>query len=75
MFYQTSSTATGTQAAWQNVGTNFTFSPNGQLTPPIGSLTLNNVTVDGIALGNISLVFGTGGLTQFADPNGTVQVN
>jgi len=33
------------------------------------------VTVNGIALGDIQLVHGSGGITQFADPNGNVQVN
>ena len=39
------------------------------------NLTLANVSVDGVALGNLALVFGSGGLTQFSDPNGNVQVN
>jgi flagellar hook protein FlgE len=45
------------------------------MNPPIANLTLNNVTVNGISLGNIQLVHGTGGITQFADPNGNAQVN
>jgi flagellar hook protein FlgE len=75
MFYLVNSTATGTQPAWQNAGVNYTFGPNGQMTPAIGTLTLNNVTVNGVSLGNIQLVHGTGGITQFADPNGGVKVN
>ena len=75
MFYQTNSTATNLQPAWVNVGTNFTFDATGQLTPPLSSLTLNNVTVDGLSLGNVQLLFGSGGLTQFSNTNGTVQVN
>jgi flagellar hook protein FlgE len=75
MFYQTNSSATNTQAAWVNVGKNFTFNSNGQLSPPISSLTLNNVNVDGLALGNVQVAFGSGGLTQFANTNGSVQVN
>ena len=43
--------------------------------PLIANLTLNNVTVNGIALGNIQLVHGSGGITQFADSNGNAQVN
>ena len=31
LFYQTETTATGTQTAWVNTGTNFTFSANGSL--------------------------------------------
>ena len=75
LFYQVSSTATNTQPAWRNAGTNFIFNSVGQLSPAVSVLTLNNVTVDGITLGNVSLQFGAGGLTQFANANGTVQVN
>jgi flagellar hook protein FlgE len=75
LFYQVNSNATGTQVAWQNAGTDYTFGANGQMNPPIANLTLNNVTVNGIALGNVQFVHGTGGITQFADPNGNVQVN
>ena len=35
LFYQVNSNATGTQAAWQNVGVNYTFGANGQMNPPI----------------------------------------
>src|SRR6185369_6428437 len=44
LFYQTNSTATGTQPAWANAGVNYTFDANGQLNPPVNSLTLANVT-------------------------------
>src|SRR5262249_33087904 len=47
LFYQTNSNAGNTDAAWINSGTNFAFNSSGQLTPPISSLTLNNVSVDG----------------------------
>ncbi len=75
LFYQVNSNATGTDVAWQNAGVNYTFGPNGQMSPLIANLMLTNVTVDGIALGDIQLVHGAGGVTQFADPNGNVQVN
>ena len=75
LFYQTNTNATTNQAAWQNVGVKYTFGPNGELNPPIANVTLNNVTVDGDNLGNVQLVNDTGGLTQFADSNGSVQVN
>jgi len=75
LFYQVNSNATNTQPAWANVGQNFTFNAAGQLSPPITSLMLTGVSVDGITLGNVSLNFGAGGLTQFANANGTVQVN
>jgi flagellar hook protein FlgE len=75
MFYQVNATATGTNVAWQNVGTNFTFSASGQMTPQIASITLTNATVNGLSIGSPVLVFGSGGVTQFADANGNVQVN
>jgi flagellar hook protein FlgE len=75
LFYQTNSNATGTQSAWQNVGTTFTFNSSGQMNPPISSLTLPNLTVNGDSLGNVQLTLGSNGLTQFADSSGAVQVN
>jgi flagellar hook protein FlgE len=75
LFYQSNSNATGTQSAWQNVGTTFKFNSSGQMTPPLSSITLANFKVDGDALGNVQLVLGSNGLTQFADTSGTVQVN
>jgi flagellar hook protein FlgE len=75
LFYQSNSTATGAAPAWTNAGVNYTFAANGQLIGGTNSTTLSNVTVDGVSLGDVRLVSGTGGITQFADPNGTAQVN
>ncbi|RTL50818.1 MAG: flagellar hook-basal body complex protein [Bradyrhizobiaceae bacterium] len=75
MFYQVDPNATGTATAWQNVGTNFTFSANGQMSPTVASVTLTNATVSGVSLGSPTINFGSGGITQFSDANGNVQVN
>lgn len=75
LFYQTNANATGPDVAWQNVGVNFTFGPNGQMNPAVPSVTLTNATIGGIALGDVTMNFGATGLTQFADANGNVQVN
>lgn len=75
LFYQVDPGATGTASAWQNANQNFTFLPNGQMNPVVASLNLNNVVVDGIDIGTVSMNFGSGGITQFADTNGNVQVN
>jgi flagellar hook protein FlgE len=77
LFYQSNSSATGSEAMWQNVGTTFTFNSSGELTPPISSVTLQNLTVNGDNLGNVQLNFGTNGLTQFADSSSSseAQVN
>lgn len=76
LFYQTNPSATSTQTAWQNVGTTFTFNSAGQLTSPTTpTLSLSNLTVSGDNVGNVTLNFGVGGLTQFASATGNVQVN
>ncbi|MDE5453126.1 flagellar hook-basal body complex protein [Bradyrhizobium sp. CSA112] len=75
LFYQVNPNATGTQVAWQNVNTNFTFSASGQMTPAVPNIELTNAVVNGVALGSPVINFGTGGVTQFADANGNVQVN
>jgi flagellar hook protein FlgE len=74
LFYQTNTTATGTQVAWQNVGTTFTFNSSGQLTSPTSSsLTMSGVAVNGDTVGNVTLNYGPN-LTQFASTTGSVQV-
>ena len=75
LFYQVDPNATGSATAWQNVGTDFTFSANGQLAPAVASVTLANPTISGITLGNVVVNFGVTGLTSFADANGNAQVN
>jgi flagellar hook protein FlgE len=75
LFYQTNSNATGTQVAWQNAGVNYTFDANGQMNPLIANTTLTDVAVNGVTLGTVQIVHGSGGLTQFSDTNGTAQVN
>jgi len=74
LFYQTNTSATGTQAAWQNVGTTFTFNSSGQLTSPAASsLNLTGLAVNGDTVGNVTLNYGSN-LTQFASTTGSVQV-
>jgi flagellar hook protein FlgE len=75
LFYQTNSAATGTQVAWQNVGTDFTFDSAGQLNPPITNLTLAGVTINGDSLGNLTMNMPIGSVTQFAVSSGTATVN
>jgi flagellar hook protein FlgE len=45
------------------------------MNPTVTNITLPSVTVDGVALGNVNMKFGAGGVTEFADPNGGAQVN
>lgn len=75
LFYQTDSSATGATVGWINSGTDFVFDSTGQLNPPITNFTLTGVTVNGIALGDVTVNSPTGGITQFASTGGTATVN
>src|SRR4029079_4046325 len=75
LFYQTDSTATGPQVAWQNANVEYTFSASGQMTSATPTVTLSGMTVDGVVLGNVTLHHTQNGITQFSDANGNVQVN
>jgi len=74
LFYLEDSTATGATPAWRNVGTDYIFGNDGQLTPAVTSITLTTPTINGIPLGNIELNHGKNGITQFADANGTAKI-
>jgi flagellar hook protein FlgE len=75
LFYQTNSSATGTQVAWQNVGTDFAFNASGQLASASSTIPLTGVTINGVSLGSLSLVTPTGSVTQFASSSGQPTVN
>ncbi|MEA2829653.1 MAG: flagellar hook protein FlgE [Bradyrhizobium sp.] len=75
LFYQTDPNATGTQAAWVNAGTNFTFNANGTLSSPSGSaITVPNVSVGGQTLGTVTFNIASGSLTQFASTGGAATI-
>jgi flagellar hook protein FlgE len=74
LFYLTDSQATGTDLMWRNVGTTYSFAPNGQMNPPVASVTLSNLQIDGVNVGTVNLLHGTTGLTQYSDPNGNAAV-
>lgn len=76
LFYQANSSATGTTVGWVNAGTNFTFASDGSLSSPTGSaVAINNVTVNGQALGSLSVNLGSGALTQYASSSGAATIN
>lgn len=74
LFYLEDSAATGAAPAWRNVGQDYTFAANGQLSPAVPSVNIPALTVNGVALGSITIDHGAGGVTQFADPNGVAKV-
>jgi flagellar hook protein FlgE len=76
LFYQTDTTATGSQVGWTNVGTNFVFNADGALTSPSGAgITIPGVAVNNQQLGDVTLNLGSGGLTNFSSTSGTATVN
>lgn len=74
LFTLTNSAATGSQPMWTNAGVNYTFDASGALNPSVTSTPLNNLTVNGVSVGDVTLQFGTNGITQFADSSGTASV-
>jgi flagellar hook protein FlgE len=76
LFYQSNPNATGTQVAWTNAGTSFTFSAAGALTSPATpAITIPNVAVGSQSLGNVSFNVASGSLTQYASTGGTATIN
>jgi flagellar hook protein FlgE len=75
LFYLTNSTAAGATPMWANVGVDYTFGANGSLSPPILSTDLTGLTVNGVSIGNVTLMHDANGVTQFADANGTASVS
>jgi flagellar hook protein FlgE len=75
LFYLENSAATGTQIAWRNAGQTYQFDTNMMMNPPVANLTFSNVTINGTLIGDIQLIHGATGITQFADTNGNVQYN
>lgn len=75
LFYMTDSNATAANPKWRNVGTNYVFNNTGELNPPLTTVTVSNLTVDGVNLGNIALNHGGDGMTQFSNSNGNAKVN
>jgi flagellar hook protein FlgE len=74
MYYMSDSAATGAGTMWTKVPQDYTFGANGSLNPPVTSVTIPNMTINSVNVGNITLNHGTGGVTEFADDNGVTSV-
>ena len=75
LFYQVDANAGAAAVAWQNAGTTFKFDATGQLNPPLTSLALSGVTINGNTIGNLAVSMPTGSITQFANSSGASTVN
>jgi flagellar hook protein FlgE len=74
LFYRVRRDARAGEVAWKNTGQNFVFSPDGRLDKASLVVPVIDMMIDGTRMGNVSLIFGTGGITQFADRSGLVKV-
>lgn len=74
LFYRIRRDARPREIAWKNTGQNFIFAADGRLEDGAQVVPLLDLNVDGVRLGNVSIAFGNGGLTQFADRAGLVKV-
>jgi flagellar hook protein FlgE len=74
LFYRVRRDPRGGEVAWKNSGHSFLFEADGRLATTAHSIPVFDVTVDGHRMGNLSIIFGAGGLTQFADRIGLVKV-
>lgn len=74
LFILTNAEATGAQPMWTRFGGDYQFGPDGAPDPAVEYTDLTNLTVNGVAIGDVRLQHGATGITQFADPNGTAEV-
>ncbi len=74
-YYLSNSAATGATAKWARFASGVTFDNNGRMTAPASGAVSTTFTVDGSTSGTVDFLFGATGLTQFADANGTLNIN
>lgn len=75
-YYMSNSTAVGTDPMWTRIDQAYQFGPDGSLVAPgVTSATITGLTVNGVAVGDITLQHGPNGISQFADTNGSANVS
>jgi len=75
LYYLTDSDATGANPKWTKVS-DAQFAADGSMSVPASdSMTLSGLAVDGETVGNVTLDFGLGALTQFSDSNGSAKIS
>jgi hypothetical protein len=74
LFYRVRRDARSGEVAWKNIGHLFIFGPDGRLEEASLAIPVIDLIADGVRLGNVSLIFGSAGITQFADRAGLVKV-
>ncbi|SMQ66551.1 flagellar hook protein FlgE [Devosia lucknowensis] len=76
LFYHSDSAAVGGSPAWTSTGQVYSFGSDGSLDPTVNiEPVLSSVRINGVEIQNVKIKHGTGGVSQFADVNGTVSVS
>ena len=75
LYYMSDSRATGSAPMWTRVNQNYTFGPDGSMSPPVTATTITGLTVNGVNVGDVELQHGNGGMSQQADVNGKVSTS
>ncbi|ODN70766.1 flagellar hook protein FlgE [Methylobrevis pamukkalensis] len=73
-YYLSDSTATGTDEMWTSLGQTYNFSEDGTINGSATEYTISNLTVNGNALGDITMNHTATGITQYDDSNGVTKV-
>lgn len=74
LFVMTDGAAQDAETMWTRYGGDFVFDSSGRPSPAIRQTMLQDLQVNGVTLGTVTLNHGANGLTQFADSNGTAEV-
>lgn len=74
LFVMTDGAAQDAETMWTRYGGDFVFDSSGRPSPAIRQTMLEDLEVNGVTLGTVTLNHGANGLTQFADSNGTAEV-
>ncbi|SMQ58746.1 flagellar hook-basal body protein [Devosia lucknowensis] len=75
LYYLADSKATGGSPMWMRVDQDYVFGTDGSLVPPgVREVTIDDFRVGGVSIGKVTLKH-EGGMSQFADVNGTVSVS
>jgi flagellar hook protein FlgE len=75
LFYASETRAVGDEVMWTNVGQEYTFKGDGTLETDVPTVTIPNLTVNGVNVGEVQINHGKSGITQFNDVNGTVSTS
>ena len=75
MYYQSDTTGTNAESSWVKADQDVTFDASGVLKTPTTGLTFTGLTINDVAVGDLSLKFNASTLTQFSATSGTMRTD